>query len=369
VDRLPRERFGLGLTGQVLEVGPGTTAFPTAPGAESRFADRPIPGGRDANFPELVGQPHGPDADYEVDIDVDGLAGIVDQSFDAVVLSHVVEHMADPIHGLQECLRVLRPSGRLVLILPLRHTTFDSLRPGTPLAHLVAEHRAGVTQVDDEHIRQFCHSVYNQTPSWPTEERERHNPERLDADLLALHRRRSIHAHCWDAEEMAAGLVGMIAAGELGVALVDLFFSDDPGAADIEFGFVLQPAPPGAVTAAAFIDAWVGAVLSDETRDPTKVATFTEALARDLPGVVEPEADARALVARPMHTAAQLLRDAQARGHALTKERDAARARADDVDAQLTARDTELSDVRGSRTYRAGEVVTAPVRLVRRLTR
>ena len=168
-----------------------------------RFADRPMSGGRDVNFPELVGEPHGPDADYDLDLDVDGLAGIEDRSVDAVVLSHVIEHVANPIHALEECARVLRPAGRLVLIVPLRHATFDALRPGTSLAHLLAEHQAGVTEVDVEHIREFCHSVYHHTPNEPSETLEWHNPDRLDDDLVALHRRRSIHVHCWDAEEMA----------------------------------------------------------------------------------------------------------------------------------------------------------------------
>jgi 2-polyprenyl-3-methyl-5-hydroxy-6-metoxy-1,4-benzoquinol methylase len=38
--------------------------------------------------------------------------------FDAVTLSHVIEHVFDPIHTLRECLRVLRPGGYLWLETP-----------------------------------------------------------------------------------------------------------------------------------------------------------------------------------------------------------------------------------------------------------
>jgi SAM-dependent methyltransferase len=367
-DPVPREPFRPRLGGEVLEVGPGTTPFPTAPGASVCFADRPIPGGRDASFPELVGEPHGPEADYEIDLDADGLAPIADGRLDAVVLSHVIEHLANPIRALEECERVLRASGRLVLIVPLRHTTFDSLRPGTTLSHLLEEHEAGVTEVDVDHIREFCRSVYGQEPPWPTEPRERHNPDRLDEALIAMHRRRSIHAHCWDAEEMASLLTALIAREVVGFELVDLFFGDDPGAADIEFGFLLQRGARGIDAAEAFIDAWVGMVLRDASRDPSKVGVLTAALARDVPAALD-DPDAAALVARPSLTAARLLRDAQGDHVALDAERAEATRRADDLAAQLAARDAELAGVLASRTHRAGLAVTAPLRLARRFIR
>lgn len=39
-------------------------------------------------------------------------------SFDAVAMSHVIEHMHDPRAVLAECYRVMRPGGRIVLITP-----------------------------------------------------------------------------------------------------------------------------------------------------------------------------------------------------------------------------------------------------------
>jgi SAM-dependent methyltransferase len=368
VEVAPRQRFGRRLTGQVLEVGPGTTAFPTAPGSEVRFADRPLPGGRDASFPELVGEPHGPDADIEVDLDGGGLAGVPDEAYDGVVLSHVIEHVADPVGALQECERVLRPGGRLVLIVPLRHATFDASRPGTPLDHLVAEHRAGVTEVDVDHIREFCRSVYEQPPMHPDEVREWHDPDRLDDETIAIHRRRSIHAHCWDAEEMAAALVGLVALEELRLGLLDLFFADDPGASPIEFGLVLARGAGGVDAAEDLVDAWVTAVLADEGRDPQRVATFVAALVRDLPEVL-PVGDARRLVARPSLTAARLLRTSEAERRTLRGDLEAAEVRVRDLAAELAAREAEVEEILASRTHRAGQAVTAPLRMARRLAR
>ncbi len=54
--------------------------------------------------------------------------GYSDGTFDAVVMSHVIEHVPDPLRLLEECYRILKLGGRLVLVTPNKdswtHKTF-----------------------------------------------------------------------------------------------------------------------------------------------------------------------------------------------------------------------------------------------------
>jgi hypothetical protein len=55
-------------------------------------------------------------------------------SYDCVIASHCLEHVANPFKALIEWKRVLRSDGVLLLLLPHRDFTFDWRRPVTTLA-------------------------------------------------------------------------------------------------------------------------------------------------------------------------------------------------------------------------------------------
>jgi len=291
----PRSVVGRTLSGEVLEIGPGNEPFPTAPGARVRYADLSVKGGRDANYPELAGLPHGPQADFNINLDIGGLAPIPDGSLDVVVAAHVIEHLANPIAALREFERVLRPKGRLVLVVPDRSATFDSVRQPSPLAYVLAKFYRGATEVEDQEIKEFCSAIYYQQPIHPAPVREWHNPQRLNAELLELHRRRSgTHVHCWSPEEFAALIAGLLANGLVSWKLADLYFPGDPR--QIEFGLVLErTASTGRAACSQFVGDWTSATLGIPGEDLGRIAAFASALFRDL--AVDDRIDAEAALA------------------------------------------------------------------------
>ena len=282
-----RANIGSTLVGQVLEVGPGSSPFPVAPSARVTYIDRRVEGGRDTNWPELKGQPHGPDPHLNLNVDVDRLSPIEDASFDAVIASHVIEHLANPLRALQEFHRVLRPGGRLVLIVPDRTRTFDRVRQPTTLRHLLDEHARNVAEVSEDHIREFCQAIYSQPPIHPPEVREWHNPATLDSDGLALLRRRSIHVHCWTPEEFAVLIAGAISRNLMTWQIADSYFLEDCGSKG-EFGLVLQrPATPQVGGFLDFVSSWCDQILSNLYRDPQRIMGFHRALESNMEGWAE----------------------------------------------------------------------------------
>ena len=77
---------------------------------------------------------------------------ISDASYDFVLSSHNLEHLANPIKALQEWQRVLKPDGALVLVLPYYRDTFDHLRQPTSVEHLFNDFEQGIGEDDLTHL-------------------------------------------------------------------------------------------------------------------------------------------------------------------------------------------------------------------------
>lgn len=73
-------------------------------------------------------------------------------SYDFVLSSHVIEHLANPLKALFEWKRILRNNGVLLLLCPHKENTFDHKRPITPLSHLIEDFGKDTDEHDLTHL-------------------------------------------------------------------------------------------------------------------------------------------------------------------------------------------------------------------------
>jgi SAM-dependent methyltransferase len=82
------------------------------------------------------------------------LPQIADGSYDAVLASHVIEHIANPLGALAEWRRIVGPQGYVVLVVPHRDGTFDHRRPLTSIDHLLADAERESGEDDTTHLEE-----------------------------------------------------------------------------------------------------------------------------------------------------------------------------------------------------------------------
>jgi len=80
---------------------------------------------------------------------------IKSKTYDLVLASHTIEHIANPIKALSEWLRVLKDDGVLLLVIPHKDGTIDNKRPVTSLSHLLDDYNNGVTEDDRTHLKEI----------------------------------------------------------------------------------------------------------------------------------------------------------------------------------------------------------------------
>lgn len=115
-----------------------------------------------------------------------------DASYDYLLSSHCIEHLANPLQGLAEWRRVLKPEGVLLLALPHKDGTFDHRRPVTTLAHLIEDHAAGTTEADLTHLDEVL-SLHDLA-----QDRQGGTPESFAARCRLNLRHRCLHHHVFD---------------------------------------------------------------------------------------------------------------------------------------------------------------------------
>ncbi len=80
------------------------------------------------------------------------LSMIKSSSYDFLLSSNCLEHIANPLKALAEWGRVLKYGAALVLVLPRKESNFDHKRPVTSFEHLLQDFEANVSEQDLTHL-------------------------------------------------------------------------------------------------------------------------------------------------------------------------------------------------------------------------
>ncbi|MCX6901551.1 MAG: methyltransferase domain-containing protein [Verrucomicrobia bacterium] len=124
-----------------------------------------------------------------------------DNQFDFLMSSHCLEHCPDAIRTLLEWCRVVRPGGRLVVILPHAFRMFDCGRTLTPLAHHIEDYEKGVGLDDPAPWEEFERiSIPAQHHYWLDFPEARLPDGRINRKWV--YENGCIHYHVWRTQEM-----------------------------------------------------------------------------------------------------------------------------------------------------------------------
>jgi SAM-dependent methyltransferase len=155
---------------------------------EGRIAD----GGRFEYLPGRAGR--------QIIAEAGDLTGIASGRYGCLLSSNCLEHVANPLKALREWVRVVEPSGVLLLVLPNPASNFDHRRPVTSFEHLLADERAGTGEDDLTHLPEILalHDLSRDSRAGSREAFERRSRDNL--------RHRGLHHHVFD-----AALIGRMA--------------------------------------------------------------------------------------------------------------------------------------------------------------
>jgi SAM-dependent methyltransferase len=124
------------------------------------------------------------------------LSIIDDQSYDFVLSSNCLEHIANPLKALFEWKRILRDHGVLIIALPNKKSNFDHNRSTTSFDHILEDYENNTSEHDLTHLNEILalHDL--------TLDKAAGSFENFKARSLENYTNRCLHHHVFDLDLM-----------------------------------------------------------------------------------------------------------------------------------------------------------------------
>ncbi len=166
-----------------------------------------IPAGMNFQFDEKK-QPG-----QQIIADAVDLSVIADETYDLVISSHVIEHLANPIRGLKEWQRILKPGGMMIVVAPDKRFTYDRNRPVTPLSHILEDFAFNTPEDDDTHLEEVIR-LHDLTNDGTVSSFDEHRARTLNNAVTRI-----THHHVFDIDL----LLGLLVAADFTILAQDVF--------------------------------------------------------------------------------------------------------------------------------------------------
>jgi SAM-dependent methyltransferase len=80
--------------------------------------------------------------------DAVNITNITDESYDFLFSSHSLEHIANPLKAISEWLRIIKPGGHIIIIVPEKSACFDHKRAYSTFSTLLSQYESNAGEDD-----------------------------------------------------------------------------------------------------------------------------------------------------------------------------------------------------------------------------
>jgi len=216
-------------TGCGLDIGSFDKPFipnPAQYNLKVNYVDRFSPSQLKQLFPDIPSfEPITPD--YICDISSEGLPFAQNESYDFVICSHVLEHVANPFFLIMEIYRILKEKGIFYLAIPDSRFSDDYGRPQTTYLELVDLLHQDVRSISDEQVCSYIQSPkvreYSQVKDVLTKY------DKIPKIFIETIKNRSLHVHVWESVRFFHHICQFITEHSVNFSLLDLAEWEDNG--------------------------------------------------------------------------------------------------------------------------------------------